>query len=77
MSNVTVKIDDPELVRRAKVLAAGRGSSLSGLVREYLVKLVGQESDYERARRRASRWMRKGLELGGRPLSRDEVHRAG
>ncbi len=74
MPNLTIKIDDEELIRRAKMLAAGKGTSLSALVRDYLEKLVRGDDEYEGARRRAMRWMRKGLALGGKPLTREEAH---
>jgi plasmid stability protein len=74
MPNITIRIDDKELVTRAKVLAARRGTSLSALVRQYLSELVGGVEEYEKARRQASRVLRRGLPLGG-PLTRDEVYR--
>ena len=74
MPNLTIKIDDEELIRRAKMLAAEKGTSLSALVRDYLEQLVHGGDEYERARRRAMRWMRKGLPLGGKPLTREEAH---
>ena len=74
MPNLTIRIDDPELIRRAKVLAAERGVSLSAMVRDYLQQLVRRHDDYQRARRKALREMRKGHRLGGQPLSRTEVY---
>ena len=74
MPNLTIKIDDDELIRRAKVYAAQRKTSLSALVRTYLEKLVTSEDDYERARKRALRWMKKGVPMGGSPLSRSKSH---
>lgn len=74
MPNLTIRIDSEELVRRAKVLAAQRGTSLSALVRQYLFELVSRDEEYEKARKQAARTLRKGLPLGGRPLARDEVY---
>ena len=74
MPNLTIRIDDEELVQRAKVLAAERGTSLSALVRQYLSELVGRDQAYEKARKQAMRVLRQGLHLGGRPLPRDEVY---
>jgi hypothetical protein len=74
MPNLTIKIDDEELIRRAKMLAAQKGTSLSGLVRDYLETLVHGDDEYERARRQALRWIRRGLPLGGKPLTREEAH---
>ena len=49
MKNVTVSL--PELVyRRARIKAAERDTSVTALVREFLMKL-GEESDFERRQR--------------------------
>lgn len=74
MPNLTIKIDDEELIRRAKTIAASRKSSLSAMVRVFLEGLVRREDEYESARRRAMRQMRLGKRMGGKPLSRDEAH---
>jgi plasmid stability protein len=74
MPNLTIKIDDEELLRRAKVLAAERGTSLSAMVREYLIDLVDRDAEYERARKRAHKTLDQALHLGGRPLAREEIY---
>ena len=74
MPNITIRIDDEKLVRRAKVLAAKRGTSLSALVRKHIEDLVQREEEYERAIEKALLMMREGLALGGRPLSREDSH---
>ncbi|MBI4702454.1 MAG: hypothetical protein HY744_15150 [Deltaproteobacteria bacterium] len=74
MPNVTIRIDDEGLIRRAKVLAARNGTSLSALVRRHIEELVRRDDDYERARTQALLVMREGLALGGKPLGREEVH---
>jgi hypothetical protein len=51
---LTLWIED-EIVQRARVLAAKRGLSLSGLVAEQIERLMNQE--YEAARRQAHRFM--------------------
>ncbi|RME28035.1 MAG: MerR family transcriptional regulator [Deltaproteobacteria bacterium] len=75
MPNLTIKIDDEDFVRRAKVVAAKRGTSLSALVREYLVELVKKDEEYEQARKQALSTLKRGLHLGGAPITRDEVYR--
>ena len=74
MPNVTIKIDDQELVRKAKVLAAENGTSLSAMVRRFLEDMVKRNDEYERARRQAVRNMGRGVRMGGKPLERDEVY---
>jgi hypothetical protein len=50
VKNVTVSL--PELVyRRARIKAAERDTSVSALVREFLMKLGEEESDFERRKR--------------------------
>lgn len=72
--NLTVRLD-PETIRKAKILAARRGSSVSALVRELVEDLVREDEAYETARRRALARMEEGLPLGGGPYgSRDELH---
>ena len=50
MRNVTVSLDD-EVYRRARVKAAERDTSLSALVRDFLVSLGEDETDFERRAR--------------------------
>jgi hypothetical protein len=72
--NVTVSISQQTL-RKAKVLAARRGSSISGLLAQQIEILVGEEEAYERAERQAMSLLDQGFHLGGRiRASRDEWH---
>ena len=72
--NVTLKLD-AELLKRARVLAAEQGSSISKLLGEKLEELVREHAGYERARKRALARLRVGMDLGWtRPGSRDELH---
>jgi len=72
--NITLRIKDEELIRRARVLAAKRGTSLSAILRDYIRELVERDENYERARKRARRQMKSGLRLGGSPLKREEIY---
>lgn len=73
--NITLSMPE-ELVRRAKVLAAQRDTSVSSLVARLLEQLVGDVRDYDEAweleRRKMSAGI--GLELGPITWSRDELH---
>ena len=74
MKNITVSLDD-DLYRRARIKAAELDSSVSALVRKYLVELAGQETDFERRKRLQIETLAtiRGFSASDR-LSRDEVH---
>ena len=72
--NVTVSLNT-ETIRKAKVLAARRSTSVSGLLAEQIEWLVGAEEAYERSERAALAMLDKGFPLGGViPSSREELH---
>ncbi len=50
MKNITVSLSD-EIYRRARVKAAERDTSVSALVRQFLITLGDEESDFERRKR--------------------------
>ena len=77
--NVTLSLPRP-LLKQAKIIAAGQDKSLSQLMRESLEEKVREETDYNKARKRQLRLLRRGLDLGteGRvKTSRDELHARG
>ncbi len=72
--NLTIQVDD-EVVRRARLLAARRSTSISGLVAQQLEQLVLADAAYQSARREAVEAMTRGYPLGGGALpTRDQVH---
>ncbi|MBS9532851.1 hypothetical protein KIH27_04525 [Mycobacterium sp. M1] len=73
--NITLTMP-AELVRRAKVLAAQRDMSVSGLVARLLEQLVGEVDDYDDVAERERRIMSgdSGLQIGPMTWSRDELH---
>ena len=74
MRNLTVQLDD-ETIRRAKVLAARRSTSVSRLIRDEIERLVRDDEAYDAARVRAIERMRRGYDLGGPPYpERDELY---
>jgi uncharacterized protein YdaU (DUF1376 family) len=74
MRNITVSLDD-ETYRRARMVAAQRDTSVSALVRRFLLDLASGETEFERLRReeRALREKITNFSASDR-LSRDEVH---
>ena len=72
--NITLAIPK-KLLRRVKVLAAQRETSVSALLTSLLEQLVRREDSYERAMREAFADMEKGLlRVGEITWTRDEVH---
>lgn len=51
MRNVTITLED-ELARWARILAAERDTSLSGLIADLLRERMTQQQDYERSRQK-------------------------
>jgi len=75
VKNITVSLPD-EVYTQARVKAAQMDTSVSALVRDFLVNLSSEESDFERRKRlqhEAIQSIRK-FKAGDR-LDRDEVHR--
>jgi hypothetical protein len=73
MQNLTLKLP-AETIRKAKIVAAQRSTSISALVIEKIEELVGEDAEYQAARRRAFEWLSQGWHLGGRPMSRERPH---
>lgn len=77
MKNITVSVDD-DIYRRARIKAAERDSSISALVRQFLIDLARDESEAERLKREeaALRASIRTFRASDR-LSRDDVHERG
>src|SRR5258707_12592450 len=72
--NLTISLDR-QTIRKAKIVAARRDTSISGLLARQLEILVGEEEAYERAERQAVALLDQGFHLGGgAPASREELH---
>jgi hypothetical protein len=71
--NITIAID-PALLKKARVVAASRGQSVSALLADELRRLVRTDAHYTAARKRAVGLFATPLPLGGRPLKREELH---
>ena len=72
--NLTISLDR-QTIRMAKILAARRSTSISGLLARQIEILVGEEEAYERAERQALSLLDQGFHLGGVfRASRDELH---
>ncbi len=72
-TNLTLQLET-DVIRRARVLAARRGTSVSALVARELTALVAREDRYEDARRRAIELMAAAKPRGGRSWTRDDIY---
>jgi hypothetical protein len=72
--NLTVSLS-PETVKKAKVLAAKRSTSISGLVAAQIEALVDADEAYESLHRAAIDLMERGFHMGGiHSVAREELH---
>jgi len=71
--NLTVHLDR-ETIRRAKILAARRGTSVSAMVASHIKEVVQADDAYESARRAALDLLDPGFHLGGGRPNREELH---
>jgi len=77
--NVTLSLPKA-LLKKAKVMAAQKDKSLSGLFIEAIEEKVREDAGYKKARERQLRLLKAGLNLGtkGRlTISREEIHARG
>ena len=72
--NITLSIEK-ELLKKAKLMAAKKETSVSKLLTEQLAKMVSEDDQYDLSKKRALAILRKGFHLGGRIISkREELH---
>ncbi len=72
--NITLSLSR-ETLQKARVLAARRATSISGLLAEQIEILVGEEEAYEHSQRQAMTLLNHGFHLGGViRTTRDELH---
>ncbi|MHB8146050.1 MAG: hypothetical protein ACYDGM_02160 [Vulcanimicrobiaceae bacterium] len=72
--NITISLDRHTL-RAAKVLAARRATSISGLLAAQIEILVGEDAAYEQSKRQATALLDRGFHLGGtHRIPRSELH---
>ncbi len=77
MRNITVSLDDATY-RRARMLAAQRDTSVSALVKRFLLDLASAESEGERLKRQERELRERITDFDASDrLSRDDVHRRG
>jgi hypothetical protein len=77
MKNLTVSLDD-DTYRRARMIAAQRDTSVSALVKRFLLDLASGESETERLKRQERELRERITDFDASDrLSRDDAHRRG
>jgi predicted transcriptional regulator len=72
--NITLSVDK-EVLRRGKILAAKKETSISKMLAEALGRTVDKEDSYEAAKRNALNALKRGFHLGGRMnWEREDLH---
>jgi ribosomal protein S3 len=75
--NLTIYLD-AETIRKARILAVERSTSVSRLVAEEIARMVDDEEQYRRAHREALDLMTRGLHLESGTLpAREDLHDRG
>jgi len=72
-TNLTLQLDE-DVIRRARVAAVKRGTSVNALVARELAELAAQDERYEQVRERALELMARAVPRGGRRWTRDELY---
>ena len=77
MKNITVSISE-DLHRRARIRAAEKDTSLSAVVKEFLIRFAEEETEFERKKRLQDEVLAGITKFrGGSRVSRDELHQRG
>ena len=72
-TNLTLQLD-AEVIRRARIVASKRATSVSALAPQRLTGIVEEDERYERARARAEEILAGTRSRRGRRWTRDELH---
>ena len=77
MKNITVSIDD-KTYRRARMKAAAQDTSVSALVRRFLIELASEETETERLKREERELRARIINFSaGDRIPREEAHERG
>jgi len=72
--NITLSINK-DLIRKAKILAAQKQTSISGMLSQELQKIIDDSEEYELFKRKALININQGFHSGGKiTVSREELH---
>jgi len=71
---ITLAIDE-RLLKRARAIAAQRGTSINGLLAQEIERLTGRHTAYRKAKAKALAYLNAPFHLGGtRITNREELH---
>ena len=72
--NITISLEK-ELIKKAKILAALKETSVTRLLSEELKQLIQKEEQYQQAKKKALALLNSGFHLGGKiKATREELH---
>ena len=71
--NLTIRLP-VAVLRKARIVAAKRGTSISALVTEKIEEIAGDDEAYEAAKRHAVRLLDRGFHFGGKTAAREALH---
>ena len=72
--NITLRLDK-DLIKKGKIIASKKETSLNRLLSEFLKQIVEEEDHYEQCKRKALNLLDKGFHFGGKiTYTREELH---
>ena len=72
--NITLSLEK-DLIKKGKIIASKKETSLSRLLSDFLKEVINEEERYELSKRKAISILNKGYHLGGKILcSREKLH---
>ena len=77
--NITLSIPK-EVLKKARIIAIQNRQSLSGMVTEYIKKIVESDAAYQHAYQRQAKWMEQGFDINleaGYHFDREASHGRG
>lgn len=74
--NITVKLEE-RVAEKAAAIASAQQRRLPDWVAGLVNEAVAKPDDFEHAKRQALAHLERGLSLGGRPLSREDIYDRG
>lgn len=72
--NVTLRLDK-DLIKKGKIIASKKDTSLTRLLSDFLRQIVEEEDYYEQCKKQALNILKKGYHFGGKiTCTREELH---